>query len=54
MLVPPIPQTKTGNGWTGRGLFHIDPGEILEPALRAHKAFDVLGHRPRIEVMHDK
>ena len=37
-----------------RRLLHIDVGEILEPALRADKAFDVLGHRARIKVVHDE
>src|SRR6202011_5068984 len=35
-------------------LFHTDPGEILEPALRADKPFDMLRHRARVEVMHDE
>ena len=48
-------------GGARRRLFHIDSGEVLidsgevlEPALRADKAFDVLGHRARIEVVHNE
>src|SRR5215471_13304443 len=37
-----------------RRLFHVDPREVLEPALRADKTLDVLGHRPRIAVVDDE
>src|SRR5215831_9386564 len=35
-------------------LLHVNRGEVLEPALRADKALDVLGHRPGITVMDDE
>src|SRR5262249_17575455 len=37
-----------------RRLFHVNPGEVLEPALRADETLDVLGHRPRITVVDDE
>ena len=36
------------------GSLHVDDREVLEPALRADEALDLLGHRPRVAVVHDE